>query len=702
MARMLERGDVAAQQAAKGVATNVSSAPAVAPTSYAPPEDKTEEAPAVKAIEQAITPPAVPAQTAAPVNPDAPATFDQRFNAAFPRGQSLSFQGPDDANPGAPVAPPPTADATPAPAQAAPTADVSGFKPPPAYLQAALTRLVPDPMRRAYLGHLASHEAQSPNEVSPTGASGPFQFTRSTGQQYGLVGDGQDRRTDIDASILAANKLTDDNAKVLSARLGRDPTPSELALAHQQGAVTAARMLTGTGNAPAGNLSVNNVPANAAPQDAAQRIMAYYGMPNPIAQNATRNRIAATLTAQGGPQANPTQPGGATLPPSAQPTTAAGGLNRNLVMLAGPGDVPPGSDIRFPANGGNGIRRAPPAVQVAQAGPQTPAQIGRAPVPAPDYAYVMPPLAPPKPPAQTPQSAREQAAQQALIDHPGNPYVAQAVTPILQEETAKRQYIDKQNAAQYDADVAGYRDMVAKRQEQIATQGSRSLEASKGVEDVKQLAATNALRAQFSNLPPDEVFKQLNASKANAMSAAKSLAGAQAAMDAFDKGIITGTGANQKLDVAKLFTSLGIVDKHSLIANTETFRSAMQPVVANILHSTSGTSQLSEGELRFAQRASAGDITLDPQSIRALMTIINKSSRAMVDEHTKNLEAMFGTGDTAAKKMFSVDLPPPLPPQTEGGRIVVTDPAQARQLPPNTSFLIRIPGQPDRIGRTRP
>ena len=155
----------------------------------------------------------------------------------------------------------------------------AGYRAAPSYLRAALEANIADPERRAYLGHLAGKEAQSANEVSPTGASGPFQFTRGTGRQYGLVDSSGDHRTDITASILAANRLTDDNAKVLERGLGRPPTPGELALAHQQGAGTAVEMLTGAGNAPSRNLAVNNVSPGASPQAAARKIMAYYNMP---------------------------------------------------------------------------------------------------------------------------------------------------------------------------------------------------------------------------------------------------------------------------------------------------------------------------------------------------------------------------------------------------------------------------------------
>ena len=82
----------------------------------------------------------------------------------------------------------------------------------------------------------------------------------------------------------------------------------------------------------------------------------------------------------------------------------------------------------------------------------------------------------------------------------------------------------------------------------------------------------------------------------------------------------------------------------------------MAPVVASIMHQTSGTSQLSEGELRFAQRAAAGDITLDPGSIKQLMTIIDKGSKGIISDHQRKVDVLFGDSPQA-KATFGVETP---------------------------------------------
>lgn len=149
---------------------------------------------------------------------------------------------------------------------------------------------------RPYFYRMTAKEGASGAD-SPTGAAGPLQFTKGTGAKYGLVGPQGDKRRDVDANIKAGVGLTLDNATVLKRHLGRDPTFSELALAHQQGADTAGKMLTGKGNAPRENLVVNKVDPNLPPQEAARQIMNYYGfdsMPRGLSLNVANPEAFAT------------------------------------------------------------------------------------------------------------------------------------------------------------------------------------------------------------------------------------------------------------------------------------------------------------------------------------------------------------------------------------------------------------------------
>lgn len=164
---------------------------------------------------------------------------------------------------------------------------------------------------RPYMYRMAAKEGAS-GGTSSTGAAGLFQFTRGTGRAYGLMGKGGDIRGDDEANTKAMVRLTLDNQSTLRKHLGRDPSFSELAVAHQQGGDTAGRMLTGTGNAPKKNLAVNNVDPNAGPQEAARQVMNYYGFDKkPIIPGTAMTGMTPGLAAVDNPQAFSAGPPGA-------------------------------------------------------------------------------------------------------------------------------------------------------------------------------------------------------------------------------------------------------------------------------------------------------------------------------------------------------------------------------------------------------
>ena len=559
------------------------------------------------------------------------------------------------------------------------------FKPTPGYMQDAIAAREKDPDMQAYYGSLSGSEAKNAQDVSPTGAAGPFQFTRGTGQQYGIPGAA---RLDPGASTDAVRKLTADNAATFQRINGRAPTFQELALMHQQGGVTGSRMAAGTGNAPPANLAVNNIPPGASPQAAVAKINRYYGMPN---ETAPRDAIAATMAAR---------------PPQAAPDAQDARLSEVTGMSRGPtgaysypstASLPRTGDVQPDTPNISGISpavgaaaadtlqsRPPPVPQVSPitapaVGPPPEAQANRpivvpdikpqpaAPVPAPGVqtAQAAPP---PTPQRLTPQERMPLPTDVPMGADEARGYRLRATALALGDPNMKAQaegliaYGANQRKQVYDARLKDWQDQVAERRQRQAAEETfvregGALKVQREAEAVKKAQDENRLRAQFGNLPPDEVFKQVTASRTLAKGAQQALIASRNAMDAFDKGAITGIGANQKLDLAKLLTGMGLVDQGDRVRNTEVFRNAMQPIIASILHQTSGTSQLSEGELRFAQRAAAGDITLEPASIRELMRIIDKRSTEMINDHSTLTGALFGKDSPQANALFGVEIP---------------------------------------------
>lgn len=141
--------------------------------------------------------------------------------------------------------------------------------------------------------------AKNPN----SSASGLFQFIDSTWNRYG---GGRDR-FDPAASAEAAAALTADNRDFLRKRLGRDPTPGELYLAHQQGAFGAYRLLSNP-----------DAPAASIVGDAAARLNRGAGLTAKQFADMWSRKMGEggddapepVMTAQGAPQAAPMQPQG--------------------------------------------------------------------------------------------------------------------------------------------------------------------------------------------------------------------------------------------------------------------------------------------------------------------------------------------------------------------------------------------------------
>ena len=165
----------------------------------------------------------------------------EQRNAAAEKELLGSFLG--GGAPAAPVAAPAASPSISAPMGAAPIpAGVSDAGLSDAIAKVAAARGV-DP---SYMTRLAMVESGgNVNAANPnSSARGPFQFINSTAKQYGLT-----NPSDPAASADAAARLTLDNKAALTAALGRDPTPGELYLAHQQGAGGASKIL-GNPNAP--------------------------------------------------------------------------------------------------------------------------------------------------------------------------------------------------------------------------------------------------------------------------------------------------------------------------------------------------------------------------------------------------------------------------------------------------------------------
>jgi hypothetical protein len=359
-----------------------------------------------------------------------------------------------------------------------------------------------------------------------------------------------------------------------------------------------------------------------------------------------RDRMAALLAGRPEvPQENPTVAEAA--PPQSQATEFSAQARQR------PGG--PSPEERTPLAAVNATGNVLPGATVAPPNVAAAPKVVQADPPA-AYDYTMPLPQRPTPPPDTGPSARELLILKAIREHQGNPYVQQNLAADLALEQQRRAQADKQANEAYQSDLLRHNELIMKREEQLASRAQRSLQGAQGLETLQEQRSKNVERLGFGNMDPTTVYKSVGDSRTLAQSAANGLKASMDARNALAGGAFMGAGAGLKLDIAKLVTGMGLADKHDKIANTETFRAAMQPIVAAILHQTSGMSQLSEGELRFANDAAAGNIRLDEHTIPKLLDIIDQRSTELLNRHDKMVGTLFGQNPQASA-VYGVERP---------------------------------------------
>ncbi|WP_152044493.1 glycoside hydrolase family 24 protein [Aureimonas psammosilenae] len=155
-----------------------------------------------------------------------------------------------------------------------------------------------------------------------------------------------------------------------------------------------------------------------------------------------------------------------------------------------------------------------------------------------------------------------------------------------------------------------------------------------------------------------QVFDAMAESASGARSSVSGLKAIRDARQAIDAGGIFGAGADMRLGLQKVGAYLGVTDP-SAITNTETFRAAIAPQVSAVLKSTVGSANISNTDREFAEKAAGGNITLEPASIKRLLTIMEKASTEAVAGHMSRLDKVYPAGGQFEREraLFGVDMP---------------------------------------------
>ncbi len=529
----------------------------------------------------------------------------------------------------------------------------------------------------AYMTRLALVENGGKiNGGSPlSSAQGPFQFLRGTAQQYGLS-----NPNDPTASADAAARLTLDNRAALTNALGREPTPGELYLAHQQGAGGAIKLLRADPNSPVesvvGALAARNNAGNGL--TAGQFVNKWTGKFGDIVQTVDPNQkniidAQADTMPVGAPTAVADGSDGAALPMNAQPT------------------------------GG-----ALPTAQAVQAAsqPQTNPRLQQ-------LQQVM----------GDPRFAFFSKGQQAMVAQEYKQLLEQqqkAGDPLYQAQLTKAQrdvvpigapFKDADgNLVQKDAsgkvtvlnpadksptsvlEYKYYRDNFQPTSDQKAPMDYATWSTAKA------RAGAMTVNNNIGGGSDKQIFDTFAENTKEARSAATGLVALRNAKQALQGpgGAITGFGADERLTLQKLGSFLGVSDPAST-QNTETFRAAIAPQVASMLKATVGTNQISNSDREFAEKAAGGSIKLDAGSINRLLGIMETAGMARLKLHQQQLDAVYPDPEKNKREraLFSVTVPeaaqPPAssvaPASIQDGAVILNPKTGERRVRQNGQWV---------------
>lgn len=531
----------------------------------------------------------------------------------------------------------------------------------------------------------------NPNARNKSGASGLFQFMPGTAQQYGLTDP-----FDAKASAGAAARLASDNRRSLMSALGREPSDAELYLAHQQGAGGASALLRNP------NASAHSV------------LTEVYGSPGKAAAAIRQNGGSLDMTAGqfaglwtgkfdalsaggGTPTRAPgvTRTAGMTLP-----AEAVGGGNWFDDRVGA--DALPSSPT---ATAGMGNARSSGRVAAALPSPDMPT-LGAVPA----QGFIVPPG-----PADAALEQRAQAAVQTanqggvgqrvaaltrVLSNPHLPdsqrqvgltFLRDAIDQAKIPDSAKEFLWARGNGltqartpAEYEREKKGPPTEI-----QEFEYGQRNPEFARRQLELKRAGSQTINVGGGSD---KQIFDTMGESATAARAAATGLNALREARSAVEGGIVSGVGADINLTMRRVASALGA--DPSKVVNTETFRSAIAPQIAAVMKATVGSTQISNADREFAEKAAGGSITLNQGSIKRLLDIMERANVGLIETHQKRLDAVYpGSGNFGRERaLFGVEAPA----AKAGGPVRVRTPAEARQLPSGTEIILP-DGSPGRV-----
>ena len=184
----------------------------------------------------------------------------------------------------------------------------------------------------------------------------------------------------------------------------------------------------------------------------------------------------------------------------------------------------------------------------------------------------------------------------------------------------------------------------------------------------------------------EERAKNLTKSFENAQSAAKSLVAVDAAQQQLAAGMKTGSLAEVNLAVTKLGQMLGMSTDPQVV-NTEAYRAAIAQQVAQMVKNFGAGTGISDADRKFAEAASGGNISADPQSLARILSIAKVAAGNVLMSHDRLVDSNRGATGALQQDLDTFRVPFELSAGTRGAEDVGYNPA-------SDQFRLQAPGKP--------
>lgn len=166
---------------------------------------------------------------------------------------------------------------------------------------------------------------------------------------------------------------------------------------------------------------------------------------------------------------------------------------------------------------------------------------------------------------------------------------------------------------------------------------------------------------EFNKALGKEAVDIMKKDRENALIGVSGINAINEAKTQLDAGIYSGLGANAKLQFDKFLKMAGFEINGEKVFNTEAYAAATGKLVGKIIREFGAGTGLSDADREYAQKISAGTISLNEESMRKILDISDRAFRVQIKFYNKGIQDMKKTNVKAFKSVpfnWEVEEPP--------------------------------------------